>query len=174
MTIFIAGVHGVGKSYLCQKYAVEYGVVHESASELIRKERALADWTNDKKVASIDDNQIALKSAVMRINEVENTLLLDGHFVLINSQSDFVALESNVFDGLGLTGVILIEAETNLIASRLAARDSEKSAVNLIKFIRMERDTARAVCTSLSVPLIILHEPSFKEFSDAVRNLVHQ
>lgn len=44
MTVFVAGVHGVGKSYLCQNYALKYGVVHESASALIRRERSLAEW----------------------------------------------------------------------------------------------------------------------------------
>ncbi|OLU12789.1 hypothetical protein BVH01_20650 [Pseudomonas sp. PA1(2017)] len=93
MTVFVAGVHGVGKSYLCQQYALEYGVLHESSSGLIRQELSLAQWSADKKVKNVDANQLALRSAVNRINHQGLSLLLDGHFVLISSGSELIRLE---------------------------------------------------------------------------------
>lgn len=35
--IFIAGIHGVGKSTLCKKLSSRYNIEHYSASELIKK-----------------------------------------------------------------------------------------------------------------------------------------
>lgn len=108
MTVFVAGIHGVGKSFLCKQYVNDSSVVYESASGLIRKERARVNWSIDKKVAHIDDNQIALRAAVNRIITAGQSLLLDGHFVLINERSEFVALDSSVFQDIGITGVVLL------------------------------------------------------------------
>lgn len=168
MTVFVAGVHGVGKSYLCQQYALEHGVLHESASGLIQQELSQAQWSADKKVHNVDANQQALRSAVNRINDQGQSLLLDGHFVLISSGSKLICLDSSVFDGLSLTGVILIEAAPELISSRLVERDSQKSAVDIRTFMDAENAQAQAVCRSLGIPLKILSSPTYEEFSSVV------
>lgn len=174
MTVFVAGVHGVGKSYLCQQYADTFFVIHESASGLIRKERAHADWSTDKKVANIDENQVALRNGVQRIISVGKPLLLDGHFVLIDKESEFVPIDMAVFGGLNLSGVVLLEARPELIASRLATRDAAISAVDIEMFLQAERVHARLVCEELGLPLKILREPDFSEFSKTVEDLFAQ
>jgi adenylate kinase len=146
MTVFVAGIHGVGKSFFCQQYASVFSVMHESASGLISKERAQAGWSADKKVSHIDDNQIALRAAVQRIIKAGQTLLLDGHFVLINGKSEFIELESSVFRDIGITGVVLLEADADVVASRLASRDSSRSAVDIGLFLDRERAQAQHVC----------------------------
>jgi adenylate kinase len=171
MTVFVAGVHGVGKSFLCQQYANDFSVTYESASGLIRKERAQTDWSTDKRVGDIDSNQIALRVAVQKIITAEQLLLLDGHFVLINDKSEFVALEPSVFQDIGITGVVILEADTEVIASRLAARDSSRSAVDIGLFLDRERAQAKRVCQELSVPLHILNQPDFSKFSKIVSDL---
>lgn len=168
MTVFVAGVHGVGKSFLCQQYANDFSVTYESASGLIRKERAQVDWNTDKRVGNIDGNQIALRAAVQRIITAGQSLLLDGHFVLINDKSEFVELESSVFQDIGITGVVILEADAEVIASRLAARDSSRSAVDIGLFLDRERAQAQYVCQELSVPLHILNQPDLSEFSKVV------
>lgn len=170
MTVFVSGVHGVGKSFLCQQYANNHLVRYEGASGLIRKERAQANWSTDKRVGNIDDNQLALKSAVQKIVAAGHALLLDGHFVLINDRSEFVALESSVFKDIGITGVVVLEADTRVIASRLAARDSSKSVVDIDSFLDLERAQAQCVCQELSVPLRILKQPEYSEFSKVVND----
>lgn len=171
MAVFVAGVHGVGKSYLCQKYAQEHDVLHESASGLIRKERSHAGWSVDKKVADVDDNQVALASAVKRISEAGHSLLLDGHFVLIGPQSNFIQLSSSIFKDLGITGVVLIEADPDLISSRLKDRDSAQSAVDIVEFIQAEREQAKLVCQEVGVPLLVLKSPDHKAFSKTISHL---
>lgn len=170
MTVFVAGVHGVGKSYFCREYANHFSVVHESASSLIRKERAHADWSADKKVSDIDENQVALQRAVQRITKTGESLLLDGHFVLINEQSEFVPIDISVFRCLDLSGVVLLEARSELVASRLKDRDSESSAVDVDLFIKAERVHAKKVCEDLGLTLHILDEPKFADFSKVVES----
>ena len=168
MTVFVAGVHGVGKSFLCERYSNETSVVHESASGLIRKELAMADWSVDKKAKKIEENPLALRHAVQKIIKGGQALVLDGHFVLINADSNFVKLEASVFQGLEITGVVVLEADVNTIQSRLAARDSSKSAVDVGLFLEHERAQARKVCHELGVPFKVLYQPDFLEFSTVV------
>jgi adenylate kinase len=171
MTVFVAGVHGVGKSYLCEKYAQVCDVLHESASSLIRKEKNQLNWSADKKVSDVDDNQIALASAVRRISEQGRALLLDGHFVLIDPHSNFIRLPSSVFKDLAITGVVLIEASPEVISSRLKNRDSTQSAVDIAKFVEAEREQAKLVCKEISAALHILHAPSEESFTETVSSL---
>lgn len=171
MTVFVAGVHGVGKSHLCKEYAESFSVVHASASGLIRKERSYVDWSLDKRVADIDDNQVALQRAVQRIISSGESLLLDGHFVLINKSSEFVPIDISVFDGLNLSGVVLLEARSELIMSRLLSRDSAVNAVEIDLFVQAEREHAKLVCDELGLALKILREPTFSDFSKAVEEL---
>jgi len=167
MTVFVAGVHGVGKTYLCKQYEGSFNAIHESASELIRKERVLADWSIDKKVRDIDVNQIALTRAVKRLFSNGQSLLLDGHFVLIGELGELVPISASTFEGLFISSVVLIEAATSVISSRLSARDF-KSAVDIGDFVQAERAHARAVCEHLGVSLHVLYEPDFEEFSRVV------
>lgn len=171
MTVFVAGVHGVGKSYLCRLYAEKFSVIHESASGLIRKERAHADWSADKKAVDIDGNQVALQRAVHRFIAAGESLVLDGHFVLINEEAELVPVDISIFAHLGLSGVVLLEARPELIVSRLKSRDSVASAVEIDLFIQAERAHAKLVCDALGVALKILREPDFPEFSKAVEEL---
>ena len=82
MTLFIAGIHGVGKTYLAQPAAMRLGMHYATASQLIREERGLSSWNANKLVDSVAENQAALISAVRRIKNEDRSLLLDGHFVL--------------------------------------------------------------------------------------------
>ena len=90
MNVFVAGIHGVGKTYVAGRLPPSYGLLHTSASKLIREERALPEWNTDKRVADVDENQVALASAVARYNGKGGRLLLDGHFILLNNKAKFI------------------------------------------------------------------------------------
>jgi adenylate kinase len=57
MTIFIAGIHGVGKTYLAKQAASEMGLKYATASQLIREERGHASWDSNKRVDEVENNQ---------------------------------------------------------------------------------------------------------------------
>ena len=81
MTIFLAGAHGVGKTFLGRPVAKRLGLLHATASELIRQERGRATWNTDRRVTEVDENQEALIAAVQRLSAEGTAVLLDGHFV---------------------------------------------------------------------------------------------
>lgn len=166
MNIFVAGIHGVGKTYLASRLPVGSALLHTSASKLIKEELALPDWNADKLVTDIDKNQVALAKAVARYNANGIALLLDGHFVLLDQAGEFVLLGVEVFQTLNLSAVILIEADPTVVESRVRDRDALRRDIDWISaFMRKERLQAEAVCNSLGVPLRVLNSPNDTEFS---------
>ncbi len=169
MNIFIAGIHGVGKTYLAKRLPAQSGLMHTSASTLIKEERALPDWNADKRVADVDANQIALAQAVARHNAAGTPLLLDGHFVLLGKDGQFIILGSEVFKALNLSAVVLVEAPPDVVAGRITARDDlHRDAAWLAGFIARERAQAEQVCAELNLPLKVLDSPDDADFAEAV------
>ena len=170
--IFLAGVHGVGKGHLGIPVAKTLGISHLAASQLIREEKGRATWGTDKKVADLDDNQFALIRAVAQKRITDGDILLDGHFVLRNSEGILVPLEQSVFTDLKLSGVILLTEDANIIAGRLALRDGATTNLNEIsKLADAESAHAHAVCQALGLPLLVLHAPTESAVLDAVARL---
>ncbi|WP_175772928.1 ATP-binding protein [Paraburkholderia phenazinium] len=167
---FVAGIHAVGKSYLCGRAAVS-GWVHSSASTLIKQELGGANWTGAKLVDDPGRNQKALIAAVKRINAEAQRLLLDGHFVLRDAQDQFVFLGAEVFADLNLEAVVLIEAPASLIAERLESRDGVARHVSEIEEFQLaERRQAEAVCAALNLKLTVLNAPTDEQFLAGLAN----
>lgn len=142
---------------------------HTSASKLINEERALPNWGLDKKVCDVDANQLLLAEAVKRHNAAGTRLLLDGHFVLLNSAGGFSRLGSEVFTPLNLEGVVLLEDDPGVIVARLRDRDgTEANHGQLLEFIESERSQAQLVCDQIGLKLLILNAPSLERFSEAI------
>lgn len=171
MVIFVAGIHGVGKTYLCQALAANTGLRHASASQLIREERSSQSWGADKLVADIESNQQALTSAVERILQDEAVLVLDGHFVLKTS-TGLEKVPLNVFERLELSAIVLIEADVQVVAERLAERDANTSAGDLKECLRSERRAAIHASKILGVPFFLLQNPSIESFSDCADSIL--
>jgi len=169
MNIFVAGIHGVGKTYLAQRLPAQSGLLHTSASALIKDERALPDWNADKRVADVNANQVALAQAVTRHNAAGTALLLDGHFVLLGQDGQFILLGADVFKALNLSAVVQIEVPPDVVAGRVAQRDElYRDPAWLADFLARERAQAELVCAELNLPLTVLHSPSDTEFANAV------
>ncbi|MBI6895237.1 AAA family ATPase [Pseudomonas putida] len=172
MVIFVAGVHGVGKTHLCQEMASVTGLRHASASQLIREERRTETWGGDKVVTEIASNQDALNVAVGRILQQDPTLVLDGHFVLKKSPGLFEEVPIETFRRLGLSAIVLIENEPQIIAERLLQRDSNGDAGDLQSFVSSERRAALNVSFKLGVPFFLMHAPSAESFVDCIKNII--
>lgn len=172
MVIFVAGVHGVGKTYLCQAFASTTGLRHASASQLIKEERQLESWGGDKVVSEILDNQDALDIAVNRILKEHPSLILDGHFVLKKVGGVLEEVPLVTFDRLTLSAIILVENDSKLIAERLLQRDSNNAAGDLEQFIQSERRAAMNTSLSLNIPFFLLHNPSTESFADCIESIL--
>jgi adenylate kinase len=169
VNIFVAGIHGVGKTYLASKLPPTLGLIHTSAGKLISEERQSSNWDGDKRVSDVDANQLALIAAVKRYNSAGQRLLLDGHFVVLNSSGAFVRLGSEVFMALNLDGVVLLETDPHTIATRIRKRDSREVNVgHLVEFIDAERTQAQAVCDHLGISLLILKAATLDTFAEVI------
>jgi len=82
MTLFVGGVHAVGKTFVLKPVCGSLGLRHATASQLIREQRGLANWTVSRQVDEIDENQRALVAAIRRLELGNEKVVLDGHFVL--------------------------------------------------------------------------------------------
>lgn len=172
MVIFLAGAHGVGKSFLGKPVTDSLGIAYAAASTLIREELGSANWDNDKRVNNVDVNQEALISAVSRIADVSSRLVLDGHFVLRNKEGNLVALPVDVFRRLRIKGVILLEAPANVVVSRLAVRGAPQSLTEVEEIASAELQHSEWICSELQIPLIRLLSPTEGDLHSALKQLM--
>lgn len=172
MTIFIAGIHGVGKTYLAKPAAQRLSFVYATASQLIREERGSMTWDKNKQVDEVAENQAALIRAASRIRGNGDTLMLDGHLVLRKSVNQHERLPETVFRDLGCQAIILLTAPAQVVKKRLTERaDTSWSEQEIEVFSKAEAEHANAVANALQIPLIGLSEPSLDELVQALTGL---
>ena len=171
MNIFVAGVHGVGKTYLCQHAVSSHGFTHASASKLIKEQLALPEWNANKLVSDIDGNQLALIAAIQRYAKANTPILLDGHFLLRNSADELTEIKTDVFASLNLSGVILLENDPQIIRQQIADRDGLDQSLDALQTaMDSERSRAEVVCKELGLPLNILRAPTEQAFAQAAQD----
>jgi adenylate kinase len=169
MTIFLGGVHGVGKTYLGRPVAQKLNLIHKTASELIQEERGRATWNVDRRVTEVNENQAALIASVRRLRNEGPQLLLDGHFVLKDTTGSLIRLQMEVFQQLELHAIIVLEAPPGVIVQRLSARTGEpQSLAAIIEFAQAEREHADKVSRDLHIATTYLKSPSEDELYSVV------
>jgi adenylate kinase len=173
MIVFVAGIHGVGKTFLGAPVAKQLGIPHVTASQLIREERGLQSWCVDKRVSEVDKNQAALISAANRQRSANKNLLLDGHFVLRLTNGEFDEIDTQVFRDLQIGAVLLLEAELDTVIGRLKARgDTSWTASELQILAKREEEHAYRVSSALNIPFRALHSPSERQFRYIVEAII--
>ncbi|WP_182345394.1 ATP-binding protein [Comamonas koreensis] len=164
MTIFVAGVHGAGKTFATKPACKNLGLVHATASQLIQEERGQATWDRMKVVSDVDRNQAALISAVRRIRASGSTLVIDGHFVLRRAPGIHERLPIDVFRALECSSVLLIRSPVPVLLERLHARqDMSWSEAELADFNKAEDSHSVEVTEILGIPFKTLDSPSPQE-----------
>jgi adenylate kinase len=171
MTIFVGGVHAVGKTYVLKPVCESLGIRHATASQLTKEQRGLSNWTASRQVGDIEENQRALIAAVTRLEQDEEALVLDGHFVLRRSPGVHEEIGVDTFDQLMIRGVILLETPSAIVAERLLQRgDTTWQEAEITHFAERESEHATTVCQQLSVPLIKLSSFSMADVQRAISN----
>ncbi|RXZ36091.1 AAA family ATPase [Oxalobacteraceae bacterium CAVE-383] len=173
MTLFVGGVHAVGKTFALKTACEDLGLRHLTASQLIKEQRGLSNWTATRQVDDIDENQNALVAAVRRLERGGEILVLDGHFVLRKTLGVHEKIGMEIFSQINVQGIILLEAPIELVVDRLRQRGDETwepSEVEL--FAQRELEHAEAVSKILGVRLLKLLTPSKAEVKEALHNLM--
>lgn len=170
--IFIAGVHGVGKTTLCSSIQANENLVHKSASQLIREAKASAIASNSKVVADIAGNQKLLIDAVRQITLSGKTLLLDGHFALFNKNRKAEALPTKVFSDLGIDAVLMVHDSPSSILARLRERDGSDITISELRSLQStESRRAKTVSDELGLPFFRVKAFDESAFAKAITAL---
>jgi adenylate kinase len=153
-SIFIGGVHGVGKTYFCKNIVCRFDAVHVTASELIGRH---VKHQIDKTVPDIEKNQLILAEELARYQTSCRTILLDGHFCLLNAASSIEDVPLKTFEAISPYAIILLIDSPETIVERLSNRDSLVHSIELISELQSQ-EIARAsfISQSLKVPISII------------------
>lgn len=151
--IFIAGVHGVGKTTFAKKKSMEKNINYYSSSKLI--EKAKGELFKDKLAKDIENNQELLIKAVEIFIKEES--ILDGHFCLLNSDFVITKISMDTYERLGLKSIIVLVDDVCSIVERLEKRDCKKYNIDLIEEFQLEEISyAKEVSKKLDIPINII------------------
>lgn len=156
--IFVAGVHGVGKTTACAYAVRSLGYAHYSASGLIKSEKANSIPEEGKAVANVEANQALLICGVEKAcGRHQGRIILDGHFTLSKSDGRIEAVAVEVFSSLSLNGIVVYRDEPAAIAERLHRRDGESYRIDdITRHQDSELVHAQLVAAELGLPIEIL------------------
>ena len=136
--IFVAGIHGVGKTYLCQRIKESMGIDHFSASQLISEFKSEKSSSTDKSVKNILDNQELLLKAIEKYIEPTRPTLLDGHCCLLNSGHEVERIPIEIFIGIKPCSVIVLYDEITSIYEKISGRDGVSYDTKLLTLFQLE------------------------------------
>lgn len=169
--VFIGGIHGVGKGTLCKSIASELGIIHLTASEVLKWSDFTTDST-DKHVADISATQDRLLLNLEKIVQPEQTYLLDGHFCLFNSEGNIEKIPDETFIGINPLKLILVTENPEIICSRLSQRDGKQYDICLLKQMQeSEKEHALHISKLLNIRICEIHSNSYAALKEEITNI---
>lgn len=154
--VFVAGIHGVGKSTYCKKLSNQIGYTYFSCSDLIRK---FTDIEIGNKITSnINSNQSILKGAIDLYLDKDLSYILDGHFCLLNNNYDIERIGFDTFKEINMTRIIILDTEIDIIYKNLKSRDNiiyDKKL--LLDFKNEELLYCKQISRKLNLPMEIIN-----------------
>ncbi|MGM0496190.1 MAG: ATP-binding protein [Bacillota bacterium] len=153
--IFIGGIHGVGKTSLCNKLCKNLDIEFYSASDLIKKVKNVKFPTN-KHNKEINENQDSLILAANKYINCETTCLLDGHFCLIDEKGNIIRVPTPTFTSLSPEAIIVLSDDPSNIYNRSQCRYSTAFDIDDIAlFQNNEIMYSNLVSRTLGVPYLL-------------------
>lgn len=154
--IFIGGIHGVGKTTLTQKVALELGGEHFSAGELIKMfENESNENIKDKRVTNISGNQEVLISAINHFIKENSVCLLDGHFCLLNRDNEVTEVPQEIFLDISPLAIVVLYDSVAEISQKIGKRDNQDYDLDLLsRFQLRELEYSQQIAELLSVPYL--------------------
>jgi adenylate kinase len=170
--ILVAGIHGVGKSSICKQVSDELGFPYYTASQIIKNEKLSAVPDKSKFVEDVDENQKLLVQGVSKLLKKGN-FLLDGHFTLLTKEGNIEHIPIDVFQRVGVSGVVLFTDNPEEIAKRILLRDAVIESIDSLKRHQDgEIEYAKHVASTLSIPLIILKSFDIDGMTQAIKSWI--
>ncbi|MEL0637177.1 ATP-binding protein [Marinomonas sp. TI.3.20] len=152
--VFIAGIHGAGKTTFCQKIQENMAIKHYSCSSLIKENSDYIETS--KTIDKAERNQLILIEVLNQISDEK--LLLDGHFCLIDKSNSVLRLDDSVFESLNLSAIVVLTCDVGTIHNRLQERDGTTFGIELLQELQdAELERADTISSNLNIPLIHYH-----------------
>lgn len=153
--IFVGGIHGVGKTYLCNEICKKMQIPHFSASQLIRQHNE-EEMNTLKNVIDVKKNQDALITAITNyVNDI-SVSLLDGHFCILNGEGEIERIPKETFERMEISCFLVLVDEVEEIRVRLKYRDNIEYSKELLEKFQSEEITyAIELSETLKVPILI-------------------
>lgn len=169
--IFLGGVHGVGKTSMCAGVSEKFGQEVISASAIIRAERQHPSSDSRTAVLNVGGNQGLLVRGVQRlVTGAPRRYLLDGHFALQTLAGNIEEIDADVFQAIGVSGLICLFDDPIAIAQRLAARDGVvHDAFAISELQSAELRSAEAVSRTLGFGLKVVKAFDAGAFEESLR-----
>ena len=167
--IFVGGVHGSGKTFLCERIQKELGCTYISASLLLQWKKV------EKEVDNVVQNQIRLKQLLLDCMNDNQLYLIDGHFALWNKERKIEMVSLKFFEGIGIKCVVLVWNDIEVILKNLKQRSGLRYSSKIIaELFEVEKNNSIYVADYLKVPFFLINpfrENDIKQFLIKVRDL---
>ena len=151
--IFMGGIHGVGKSTICQHICRELDMEYLSASELLNW-GDINDDAKNKKVKDIPYTQNRLIVGLSNTIQKGHFYLLDGHYCLLNEKAEVEKISLEIFMQINPKALGIILGDIREIKTRLNMRDDKNYDFGLLERLQnSELDYAKELSVALKVPL---------------------
>ena len=170
--IFLAGIHGVGKGYFCDKLLEEVKIPGYGASQLIREGRG--EVSIDKKVGDVQNNQDILLEQIQKKAQ-SGLFILEGHFCLLDKENNIEDIPLSTFHEINPKEIFLLEAPVKDIQRNLNNRDSVKYDLDLIaRLIEREREYSLKVASELDISIRVISHKDTPLIIDYLKKTINE
>lgn len=169
---FIGGIHGVGKSTICQQICDKLNLIYLSASELI-KWNDINENAKNKRVENVHDTQDRLIAGLKNTIQAEKRYLLDGHCCLLNTKGDIENVPISTFQIINPFSLNVILDDVSEIKIRLERRDKKHYDYDLLKQMQdKELQYAKYLSEKLGVTLNVGLRENYAELLKSLHNTI--
>lgn len=159
--IFVGGIHGVGKSTICNRICAELNIEYLSASELI-KWRDLNEDVSNKKVSDLSLTQNRLIEELKNRLIKNKTYILDGHYCLLDRNNEVEKISFETFEQIKPKLFVIVVKDVNEIKKQLEERDSKPYDYHLLeKFQDNELSYVKHLANILNTPYYIYNNKNY-------------
>lgn len=165
---FMGGIHGVGKSTICERLCNIYNMQYLSASDVL-KWKTINSEQDNKKIKNVIENQDRLIIGLKSVVKEDNLYFLDGHYCLLNKEEAIVQVPMETFRQINPLLLCLIVGDIGDIKQRLQERDKQSYSASLLARMQAaEIDYAKEVSKVLDVPLTIGDADNFGQIISSI------
>lgn len=169
--VFIGGIHGVGKSTVCQNICAKGDIKHLSASDLLKWVEINTDPKN-KKVKDIEDTQQRLLRGLNETVQMNTNYLLDGHFCLFNKHVEVSRIPISLFRSINPVMLCLVTGNVADIKNNIEQRDNRQYDLDLLTQMQEEEiQHATFIASDLGIKLILGTKQDFKHIQESINDI---